>query len=129
MSGMAADDAGDDMADEQSPTRAARQIAVVIVHGVGEATPGYAINELVDTTGGDETASFSTRSPRRRLDAVFVGRAARRWESEVWRKRPVSFASDHFPVVARIWLSSETPRPELPNPDRSAPPDPGSAAD
>jgi hypothetical protein len=37
------------MADEQSPTRAARRIAVVIVHGVGEATPGYAINELVDT--------------------------------------------------------------------------------
>jgi hypothetical protein len=32
------------MADEA----AARRVAVVVVHGVGETTPGYALNELVD---------------------------------------------------------------------------------
>ena len=45
---------GGDMADEWTPENppdraAARQVAVVVVHGVGETTPGYAVNELVDT--------------------------------------------------------------------------------
>lgn len=85
--------------------------------------------ELVDTAGDDDTASFSTRSPRKRLDGVFVDRSARRWESHVWREPPVSRASDHFPVVARVWLPHREPKPELPNRDRSVPRDPDSAAD
>jgi hypothetical protein len=39
------------MADErrQEGLVTTRQVAVVVVHGVGETTPGYAVNELVDT--------------------------------------------------------------------------------
>ena len=40
------------MADEDGPKGAQvteRRVAVVVVHGVGETTPGYALNELVDT--------------------------------------------------------------------------------
>jgi len=64
--------------------------------------------EFVDVGAGDDTPTFSTQDPRRRIDGVFVRGPVRATSYRVVDDPDVLVASDHRPVV--VDLSLDPPR-------------------
>jgi endonuclease/exonuclease/phosphatase family metal-dependent hydrolase len=68
--------------------------------------------EFTDSAAGDETPTFSTADPRRRIDGVFVRGPARIAAYRVADDPDVLVASDHRPVVVDLEVDPTTPRAE-----------------
>ncbi|HEU0213972.1 MAG TPA: endonuclease/exonuclease/phosphatase family protein [Jiangellaceae bacterium] len=63
---------------------------------------------FTDTAAGDETPTFSTAVPRRRIDGVFVRGPARIVTYRVMDDPDVLVASDHRPVVVDLQVDPNT---------------------
>ncbi|MGH3544871.1 MAG: endonuclease/exonuclease/phosphatase family protein [Mycobacteriales bacterium] len=57
---------------------------------------------LVDVGAADPAPTFSTRRPRRRIDAVFCSDSLAPRNYRVWRAGEVVSASDHFPIIVEL---------------------------
>jgi endonuclease/exonuclease/phosphatase family metal-dependent hydrolase len=66
---------------------------------------------FTDTAAGDETPTFSTAVPRRRIDGVFVRGPARMVAYRVVDDPDVLVASDHRPVVVDLQVDPNTSTP------------------
>ncbi|MGH8823969.1 MAG: endonuclease/exonuclease/phosphatase family protein [Jiangellaceae bacterium] len=66
--------------------------------------------EFADAAAADETPTFSTAHPRRRIDGVFVRGPARVTAYRVVEDPDVLVASDHRPVVVDLELDPAQPR-------------------
>jgi endonuclease/exonuclease/phosphatase family metal-dependent hydrolase len=62
--------------------------------------------EFTDAGAADDTPTFSTRIPRRRIDGVFVRGPGRVTSYRVVDDVDVVAASDHRPVVADVELEA-----------------------
>ncbi|WP_178379979.1 endonuclease/exonuclease/phosphatase family protein [Cryptosporangium aurantiacum] len=81
----------------------------VVAGDVNETADGPAwralTERLVDVGADDPTPTFSTRSPRRRIDALFVSPGVPARGYQVLDTPEVTRASDHRPLVAEFGLT------------------------
>lgn len=68
-------------------------------------------------------ATYSTASPRRRIDAVFVDQRCRPVRYQVLDSEDVRRASDHFPVLVEVVLPAPAATPPPPSPSPQAAPE------
>ncbi|EXG80887.1 endonuclease/exonuclease/phosphatase family protein [Cryptosporangium arvum] len=82
---------------------------VVLAGDVNETGDGPAwsalAERLTDAGAADPTPTFSTRSPRRRIDGIFVSPGVPVRDYRVLTTPDVALASDHRPVMAEIGLT------------------------
>ncbi|MFG1925706.1 endonuclease/exonuclease/phosphatase family protein [Cryptosporangium sp. NPDC048952] len=82
---------------------------VVLAGDVNETADGPAwralASQLTDAGADDPTPTFSTRSPRRRIDGIFVSPGVPVRSYRVLTTPDVALASDHRPLVAEIGLT------------------------
>jgi endonuclease/exonuclease/phosphatase family metal-dependent hydrolase len=77
---------------------------------VNETASGLAWRTLADgrvdaaAAGGTTVPTFSVRSPRRRIDAIFTDPRCQVMRCQVLDSVEVRRASDHFPLLAEVEL-------------------------
>lgn len=86
---------------------------VTVVAGDVNETPDQPIwkalaNDYTDAAGGDETPTFTTRNPRRRIDGVFVRGPATVTSYRVVDDDAVRAGSDHRPVVVDLEIADRS---------------------
>ncbi|GAB3262983.1 endonuclease/exonuclease/phosphatase family protein [Kineosporia babensis] len=82
-------------------------LPAVLAGDLNEAPGGaswQALEPLVADPAPDAPVTFSTINPRRRIDAILVGRGIEVLEYGTWAPSPADarLASDHLPVVAEL---------------------------
>ncbi|MGH3729704.1 MAG: endonuclease/exonuclease/phosphatase family protein [Micromonosporaceae bacterium] len=92
---------------------------VVLGIDLNETVSGLAWRTLadgrVDTAtelNAEGSATYSTTTPRRRIDAVFTDQRCRPTRYEVLDSDDVRRASDHFPLLVDVALPGDTASPE-----------------
>ncbi len=82
--------------------------ALVVLGDFNEQPDGVVWQRLTrrfrDVGAVDHGPTFSTASPRHRIDAIFCSDRLLAHDYRVWRAAPVQAASDHFPVIAKLEL-------------------------
>lgn len=110
--GLDADERGRHLAEIRGLLDRYEPVASVVAGDINE-TPDQPTwkalaTEFTDAAGGDQTPTFSTRNPRRRIDGVFVRGSATVTSYRVVDDDAVRAGSDHRPVVVDLEIAAGT---------------------